>query len=252
MKRLTPALRADADAARGHAVAAVSKASRTRALIPVARPYAAPSAAQRGPVGGTSKRALDLTAALIASAALAPVMGLLAVTVAVADGGAPVFTHRRIGWNGREFRCVKFRTMVRDADKRLAELLEDDPEAAKEWAETRKLRKDPRVTRIGAVLRKTSLDELPQLWNVIRGDMSLVGPRPVVDAELDRYGANRSAYVAVRPGLTGIWQIRGRSDSCFRRRVRYDSHYTRTWSLARDVAIIAKTVPAVIAGRGSY
>lgn len=250
MRVATTATRSATNARRAHPGS--ESVARTRGLIPKGRRYVAPIASRKRPVGGTPKRALDLTAAILAGAALAPVLGLLAVTVAVTDRGAPFFTHRRIGWDGREFRCVKFRTMARDADAALAKLLAEDPEAAREWAETRKLKNDPRVTKVGAVLRKTSLDELPQLWNVIRGDMSLVGPRPVVQEELDRYGERRTEYVAVRPGVTGVWQIRGRSDTSFARRVRYDAHYARNWRLERDLAIIAQTVPAVLRARGSY
>jgi undecaprenyl-phosphate galactose phosphotransferase len=167
--------------------------------------------------------------------------------------GRPVlFGHDRVGRGGRAFRCYKFRTMVPDADRVLAELLARDPEARATWARDYKLREDPRVTRIGAWLRRTSLDELPQLWNVLRGDMSLVGPRPVMAEELGRYGDAARYYLDVRPGLTGLWQISGRNDIDYPERVALDAWYIKNWSIWYDIVILAKTVRVVRDAKGAY
>jgi len=150
------------------------------------------------------------------------------------------------------FDCLKFRSMGVDADSVLRRLLANDPEAADEWAATQKLRDDPRITRIGRFLRASSLDELPQLLNVVRGEMSLVGPRPIVRAEVARYGSNIEHYYAAKPGLTGLWQVSGRSDMSYARRVQLDVWYVRNWSLWHDIAILFKTVPAVCLQRGAH
>ena len=197
------------------------------------------------------KRAFDVVAATALLIVIAPVMLAIAAAIKL-DGGTIIYRHNRIGLGGRPFLCFKFRTMVQDADRCLAAYLETNAQAAAEWAHRRKLSKDPRVTRIGAILRKTSLDELPQLFNVIRGEMSLVGPRPVVQAELDQhYGGAAAAYMSCRPGLTGLWQVSGRSDTCYETRVALDTRYVREWSLLGDIKILAKTLPAVVARRGA-
>jgi lipopolysaccharide/colanic/teichoic acid biosynthesis glycosyltransferase len=196
------------------------------------------------------KRAFDLFVAVTALVFLAPVFAVVAVLIRL-DGKQVFFGHKRIGQFGRGFHCLKFRTMVPDAERALRELLENDPAAAAEWAETQKLRRDPRVTKIGRFLRMTSLDELPQLINIVRGDMSLVGPRPIVAAEMSRYGDQIGYYLSVQPGLTGPWQIGGRSDVSYKRRVEMDTQYVRTRTFAKDLAILLKTVPAVIASRGA-
>jgi undecaprenyl-phosphate galactose phosphotransferase len=177
---------------------------------------------------------------------------LLAVAAFVrADGGPVFYGQTRIGRGGRRFRCLKFRTMAIDAERQLQALLASDPVAAREWAETQKLTLDPRVTAIGALLRRTSLDELPQLLNVLRGEMSLVGPRPIIDDEVARYAADIATYCAVRPGLTGLWQVSGRSQTSYARRVQLDVSYVRNWSLLRDLSILLRTVPAVLLRRGA-
>ena len=180
----------------------------------------------------------------------------LAITVAVgADGGPTFFSHKRVGRGGRTFGCLKFRSMRPDADRLLAELLARDPSARAEWEATRKLRRDPRVTPVGRLLRATSLDELPQLINVLRGDMSLVGPRPVVQEELEQHYAPAAAatdYLSVRPGVTGPWQVSGRSDMTYRERVVLDAHYARNPSLRKDLAVLAWTVVVVVRCRGAY
>lgn len=191
------------------------------------------------------KRVFDATVAAGLLLLTLPLIGVLALLVAT-DGGRPVFAHPRVGRDGRLFPCVKLRTMVVDADARLARLLAEDPAAAEEWARDRKLRRDPRVTWIGRVLRCTSLDELPQLWNVLRGDMSLVGPRPVTPEEIVLYGPSARSYVRVRPGLTGPWQVSGRNEVSFAERVELDRAYADRPSFAGDVSILLRTVPAVL------
>lgn len=183
---------------------------------------------------------------------LSPLLIMLAALVKASDGGSIVYGHRRIGRDGTVFRCLKFRTMVVNGDQALADHLARNPHLRAEWEATRKLQDDPRVTRVGAVLRKLSLDELPQLFNILRGDMSIVGPRPVVKDELELYGSAADYYLQTRPGLTGLWQVSGRNDVSYNARVAFDRHYVENWSFAFDLKIIAKTVPAVLSSRGSY
>ena len=191
------------------------------------------------------KRIVDFVfVALILPFAL-PLLAILLAVVAL-DGGKPVFAHPRVGKDGRIFRCLKVRTMVIDAEDRLQRLLSEDPAAAREWTADFKLRNDPRITRLGRILRKTSLDELPQLWNVIRGDMSLVGPRPVTEAEIPLYGRDADAYYSVRPGVTGIWQVSGRNATTFAERVELDRGYATHLSMLEDLRILALTVPTVL------
>jgi len=192
---------------------------------------------------------------VIASALLLfvlPLMVLVAIAVFVADPGPILFAQRRIGRHGRTFACLKFRTMATDSERRLAELLATDPVARAEWHRDHKLRNDPRIVGIGAFLRKSSFDELPQLLNVLRGEMSLVGPRPIVPAEATRYGHYILDYCSVRPGITGLWQISGRNDVSYRRRVAYDVAYSRSHSSLMNLRILLLTVPSVLAARGSY
>lgn len=197
-----------------------------------------------------AKACLDVTGAALLLLVLSPLM--LAIAAAVRrDGGKALYAHARVGSGGRRFPCLKFRSMVQDSDAVLAELLRTDPAAAAEWAATRKLRNDPRVTRIGRLLRTTSLDELPQLLNVLRLEMSLVGPRPIVEGEIAQYGEEIGYYYRARPGLTGLWQVSGRSDTSYEHRVQLDSWYVRNWSLAQDFAILLRTVPAVLERRGA-
>jgi exopolysaccharide production protein ExoY len=181
-----------------------------------------------------------------------PLMVLVAVAIAIVDPGPIVFKHRRVGRSGNHFYCYKFRTMVVDAEARLADLLARDPEAREEWTRDHKLRVDPRTTPLGRFLRRTSLDELPQLFNILRGEMNLVGPRPIVDAEVVRYGRRFAHYCRVKPGLTGLWQVSGRNDVSYRRRVATDSLYAQVKSPVLDAAILLATVPAVLLRKGSY
>jgi lipopolysaccharide/colanic/teichoic acid biosynthesis glycosyltransferase len=197
------------------------------------------------------KRALDVLAAASMLVLLAPVFLLLAALVR-RDGGAAFYAHTRVGQGGRGFGCLKFRSMVTDSQARLDALLAADPSARAEWEATRKLKNDPRITAIGHFLRKTSLDELPQLLNVLRGEMSLVGPRPVVAAELaEYYGSAAEQYMSVRPGITGLWQVSGRSNTSYAQRVALDVAYASQPSLWTDLKILARTPMAVLARRGA-
>ena len=210
-----------------------------------------PRQATSGPQA-VAKRALDIAGAGALLLLGAPVFLLLALLVR-ADGGPAFYAHERIGRGGRRFGCLKFRSMVVDSAARLEALLAADPAARAEWEATRKLRHDPRITWIGRFLRATSLDELPQLINVLRGDMSLVGPRPVVAAELAaHYGAAAEHYLSVRPGITGLWQVSGRSDTSYAQRVALDVRYATNPSLLEDVRILLRTPAAVLLRRGAY
>ncbi len=198
----------------------------------------------------TVKVGLDVIIALLALGLLSPLLLAIAIYIKT-DGGPVLYAQERIGRGGRRFHCFKFRSMVVDAERRLQELLASDSQAAAEWAAVHKLSADPRVTEIGAFLRKTSLDEIPQLLNVLRGEMSLVGPRPIVPDEIERYRNDITSYYAVRPGVTGLWQVSGRSDTTYARRVQLDVEYVKNWSLLRDVSILLRTVPAVLLRRGA-
>lgn len=198
-----------------------------------------------------AKRAFDVAGAVVLSLLLSPV--ILTISLIIRLGGHPVlFRHKRIGRHGRVFLCLKFRTMVPNAEQVLRDMLKASPDLRDEWTQNHKLRIDPRITRIGRFLRKTSLDELPQLWNVLCGDMSLVGPRPIVRAELLRYGRQAATYLAVQPGLTGLWQVKGRSDTTYRRRVAMDKYYVQKRSLLLDVYIVVATAAVVLRRAGAY
>jgi lipopolysaccharide/colanic/teichoic acid biosynthesis glycosyltransferase len=189
--------------------------------------------------------------AMVLLALLAPMLLVVMVLIWQVDGAPILFGHYRVGKNGRLFRCLKFRSMRRDAAHVLAELLQNDPDAAREWKRDHKLTNDPRITPIGNFLRRTSLDELPQLLNVIRGDMHLVGPRPVTVAELEKYGNSRWHYVSVKPGMTGLWQVSGRNNTSYEERVALDRHYVESQSMAFDAAILLKTVKVVLFREGA-
>jgi undecaprenyl-phosphate galactose phosphotransferase len=198
-----------------------------------------------------AKRAFDIIGTIFLVLLLSPLILIIIALIRI-EGQPVLFWHKRIGRNGRSFYCVKFRTMVRNAEHVLRPLLNEHPELRDEWTKNFKLRDDPRITMTGRVLRLTSLDELPQLWNVLRGEMSLVGPRPIVRAELLRYGRNASRYLAVKPGLTGLWQVKGRSDTTYRRRVAMDKYYVRNQSILLDIYILAATPAAVLRRNGAY
>lgn len=202
-----------------------------------------------GSYRGATKRCLDICLCLVLLPVAVPLVALLCCLVR-RDGAPGLFAHDRIGRDGVRFRCWKIRTMVPDAQERLDRVLASDPEARKEWDRDRKLRNDPRVTRLGRVLRRSSLDELPQLWNVLRGEMSLIGPRPVTLPELEKYGARRWAYLSVRPGITGLWQVSGRNSMGYEDRVQLDVAYTHDMSLLWDLWILLRTVGAVLRRTG--
>ncbi len=199
-----------------------------------------------------SKRVFDVAIASFAIVFLLPLFLMLVGVLLVAQGRPIFIRHSRIGRGGTSFPCLKFRSMVTNSDVVLREHLASNPAAKEEWHETHKLKNDPRITPLGYFLRKSSVDELPQLFNVIRGDMSLVGPRPIVRDEIVRYGANIEDYLRVRPGLTGLWQVSGRSDISYQHRVGLDVRYVREWSLWQDMVIIFKTIPALLRSSGSY
>ena len=206
----------------------------------------------RSDLDAIASRTLDASVAVLAFIFFLPLMLLIVVAVFLTDGGRIFFAQRRIGKDGREFHCLKFRTMAMDAEARLADLLSSDPEARAEWARDHKLKNDPRITYVGRFLRKSSLDELPQLINVLRGEMSIVGPRPIVEAEAHRYGRYFGHYCRVRPGITGLWQVSGRNNTTYRRRVAYDIVYSRSRSTWMDIRILMMTIPSVALARGSY
>ena len=218
----------------------------------------APEALPRGRMGAgaranrSGQRVIDLILAIPLVVLLSPMLGIIALSVWINDGGPAFYGQMRIGRHGHSFRCWKFRSMVTDSDAVLARVLEQSAEARAEWARDHKLRMDPRITWVGRFLRSSSLDELPQLWNVLCGEMSLVGPRPIVVAEVGRYGARFHDYCTCRPGITGLWQVSGRNDVSYRRRVAIDAVYARTASVGLDLAILARTIPAVLLRRGSY
>lgn len=199
-----------------------------------------------------TKRVLDVIFASLLLLAAAPISGLIALAIWLESGRPILFAHRRIGQGGRTFLLYKFRSMVRNADEVLQKHLELHPELALEWLRNHKLKDDPRVTRVGKFLRKRSLDELPQLWNILRGDMSLVGPRPIVPEEASKYGPNFRMYTLVKPGLTGLWQVSGRNDTSYRKRVSLDVDYIRRWTLWLDLRILLRTVRVVLGGHGAY
>lgn len=226
-----------------HGMAKTSSAERDALFVFVTPPQ---------PIGFASKRIADVVLALCGILLLAPFFIICYVAMVLFSPGPVLFRHQRVGFNGRRFDCLKFRTMSVDAAERLRRHLENDPAAAAEWVATRKLRNDPRVTPIGAMLRKSSLDELPQLFNVLKGDMSIVGPRPVTEEELSRYSDAVNAYFSCRPGITGLWQVSGRSTTTFQRRVVLDSYYAHHWSMVLDAKIIMATIPAVCFSNTAY
>ena len=198
------------------------------------------------------KRIFDLICTIFGGLLILPIIAIVALLVAIDNKGNVIFAHRRIGKDGKEFPCYKFQSMVPNAQEILQDYLAKNPAARKEWEESFKLTNDPRVTKLGGFLRKTSLDELPQLWNVIKGDMSLVGPRPIVKKEIERYGEYFREYAMVLPGITGMWQASGRSDTTYEERVEMDTWYVRNWSVWLDIMYLAKTFTAVLFGKGAY
>ncbi len=197
------------------------------------------------------KRLFDIVVAATALVVFAPLILVFAILIRMQDGGTSFFAHSRYGLNGKTFKCLKLRSMAENAAERLEVLLAEDPDARREWQATQKLKNDPRITPLGHFVRKSSIDELPQLWNVLKGEMSIVGPRPIVQNEIQMYGDDYDFYTAVRPGLTGLWQVEGRSGTTYQERVEMDVRYVQTRTFWKDVWIVLKTVPAVLASRGA-
>lgn len=195
---------------------------------------------------GRVKHAFDFVVAAAALLFFSPALLTIALLIKLTDPGPVLFKHVRVGRRGKRFECLKFRTMKVNADELLANILQSDPQAAAEWENGQKLRNDPRVTWFGKFLRKSSLDELPQIWNVLRGQMSVVGPRPITRAELNRYGKDRRYYLLVRPGITGLWQVSGRSSTGYEKRIRLDREYVEEWSWLGEFWILLMTIPAVL------
>jgi exopolysaccharide production protein ExoY len=198
------------------------------------------------------KRAMDLVGSAIALIVLSPLLVILTMVLAIETGGHPIFVQQRVGRFGSPFRIFKFRTMAQWSEDQLQGRLQGDEKLAREWGSLRKLRDDPRVTRMGRVLRKYSLDELPQFVNVLLGQMSLVGPRPVVEEELPLFGRHLQAVLTMRPGLTGLWGISGRNDLGYDERVQLEDRYARVWTLRLDISILLRTIPRVIRARGAF
>jgi len=198
------------------------------------------------------KYSTDTFLAALGLVVLAPMILMVSIVLLLLQGRPIFIFHKRIGKNGAMFDCIKFRTMVRDADLVLEQFLRTNPEARAEWEATRKLKNDPRVTAFGALLRSSSVDELPQLLNILRGEMSVVGPRPITASEAGMYGNRFADYIKVRPGLTGLWQVSGRNDISYDARVELDARYVAEQSYFGDLVIILKTLPAVLARSGSY
>lgn len=198
-----------------------------------------------------AKRSFDILGASVLLILTCPLFLFIGYKI-TRDGGKAFYSHERVGRNGKKFNCYKLRSMINNSNEILSELLANDPIAREEWEKDHKLKNDPRITSVGHFIRNTSLDELPQLWNVIRGEMSLVGPRPIVDAELEKYGDDVIYYLMVRPGMTGLWQVSGRNDVDYERRVFFDSWYVKNWSLWNDMVILIKTINVVFKRSGAY
>ncbi|MCE3271478.1 MAG: UDP-phosphate galactose phosphotransferase [Ramlibacter sp.] len=197
------------------------------------------------------KRTVDVAGALGFFVLFLPLYATVALSVRLTSKGPALYAQTRIGQNGRSFRFYKFRSMVINSEEALSSFLDSDEGARSEWETYQKLHRDPRITRVGRIIRRTSLDELPQFWNVLKGDMSLVGPRPCMPDQRDLYGPHWSAYCAVKPGITGLWQVSGRNGLTYQQRVQLDSKYVQNWSLLSDLKILAKTVLVVLTGHGS-
>lgn len=198
------------------------------------------------------KYLFDMILTIVGTICISPLLVIIAIWIYKDSPGPVIFKHMRVGKDGKEFPCYKFRSMCVDAKEKLEELLKNDPKARAEWERDFKLKHDPRITKSGAFLRKTSLDELPQIFNVLKGEMSLVGPRPIIKAEMERYGNYINDYLMVRPGIAGMWQCSGRNDIDYTERVHMDSWYVRNWSVWLDIMILWRTFKAVFAKKGAY
>lgn len=199
------------------------------------------------------KRLFDILFSSLVLISLSPLFAAIAILIRLTSKGKAIYSHERIGRGGRPFACYKFRTMYLDAEERLKDILDSDPALKREWMETRKLKNDPRITPVGLFLRKTSLDELPQFFNVLKGDLAVVGPRPVVLDELKEHFGHRAVKIlSVRPGITGIWQVSGRSDTSYKTRILLDEIYVDSCSFTLDVSLILKTIPKMVSTKGAY
>jgi exopolysaccharide production protein ExoY len=206
----------------------------------------------RKPCTAVVKRCFDVLLATLGLVLLAPLLAIIAIVIVLTGGGLPIFSHQRCGHNGRLFQCYKFRTIVIGAGEKLSKLLAESAEAAAEWAQDHKLGNDPRITWFGRFLRQSSLDELPQLINVLKGEMSLVGPRPIMVEEIERYGELFGIYSLARPGITGLWLVSGRNHTSYQKRVELDARYVREWSFLGDMWIILKSLPAVLFSHDAF
>jgi lipopolysaccharide/colanic/teichoic acid biosynthesis glycosyltransferase len=258
-EQLSPIIKAKASAQAPHLVVPAEHVSTLRdGILSVDGNVPVPAGAVEGispwEKASTGARALKRSLDLVGTIALAVLFAPLVIvaSLVLARTGSVIYRHKRIGTDGQVFECLKFRTMIPDADRVLHDLLAADDRLMAEWLDGHKLRNDPRVTPIGRFLRRTSLDELPQLWNVFRGEMSLVGPRPITREELLRYGRSSAAYLSAKPGITGLWQTTGRNDIDYRRRVALDVYYVRNQNVFLDLYILAKTVRVVLSGDGAY
>ena len=199
------------------------------------------------------KRPFDIGFSIFAIGVSLPITIPIIIAIKLTDGGSIIYGHERVGKDGKKFKVLKFRSMYMDADKKLKEILKNDPKAKEEWEKTFKLKNDPRITPIGKFLRKTSLDELPQFINVLKGEMSVVGPRPVVEEELIKsYKDKAKMYKSVKPGVTGYWQVEGRSDTYYDERIKMDEYYVNNQSFLLDLKIILKTIQVMVTSKGAY
>lgn len=199
------------------------------------------------------KRTFDIVFSVLALLVTFPLFMATAILIRLQSPGPIIYAHERIGRGGRTFKCFKFRSMYIDADERLKELLKNNAALAQEWEKTHKLKKDPRITPIGKFLRKSSLDELPQFLNVLKGDLSVVGPRPVVQAEIQKYFKEKAPKIlSIRPGITGLWQVSGRSNTSYDERIALDVHYVENHNFFFDLFLVMKTIPALLTRKGAY
>jgi Undecaprenyl-phosphate galactose phosphotransferase WbaP len=198
------------------------------------------------------KRSIELAIIILFSPVLLLLVISIAILIKLTSRGPVFYGHERIGLGGKRFKAWKFRSMIKNADQTLTEGIQDQPRLQSEWQHRQKLKRDPRVTPIGRILRRTSLDELPQIWNVLRGQMSLVGPRPIVENEIPKYGEQFALFTRVRPGMTGLWQVSGRNNLPYSERVRLDIYYVRNWSVWLDLHLLSRTIIPVLFGDGAY
>jgi len=227
--------------------AALEEIAARQSAVGLPRPSEVPEG-----ITGLPKRLFDVAISLSALVFLLPIFLIISLMIKLSDGGPVFYRHTRCGLGGKPFACYKFRTMRTEADNYLAKMLKADKILAEEWAHHQKLKNDPRITRLGLLLRKTSLDELPQIFNILRGDMSVIGPRPVTFEELPRYGRSLIYYSAARPGITGLWQVSGRNDTSYEDRVAFDADYVSGWTMGKDIEILMRTIPVVLLAKGAY